>query len=329
MNSFLTITNKSVAYTDVEPTSQPLQKSFDWTLSLKNLSVLDPKSFGGTCPASSSVVVFDGTRATTLDGTTTFSVALSTLDAGVRYRFTWTSGTNPTLRTDRGLTLTGQSVTVAVNANSTVNVILGGGSFTGVVAGDIVYIPGPATGDSATTPFNAANHGFWVVLAVVSSTNIQLGRPAGDSFSASGEIVVLTSNAQVQAFSAAGIQAGDNVTVSAGFAVSTRKTFVVDRVTSTWFEVLSTAAIPSESGVVPGATGMVFYTDGKRFLHLEVDQEAVAQFDGDTGESVRLSPVQAGDPRQPAWLEKHGACHKLVVVNKSSLDLNFVAHTCR
>lgn len=327
MNGFLTVANKCLAYYDDAATNQPQQKAFDWGLSIKSASIADPRTFGGVLAAGSSVTVFDGTRATSVDGSTAFDSSLSSLDAGTRYRFTWTGGTNPTLRTDRSLASSGTNVAVSLNADSTVNITTDG-SFGSTAVGDTVFIPGVSTGDSAG-PFSDSNTGFWTVLAVISGTNLQLGRPAGTSFSATGETVALTDNAQLRAFSAAGVQVGDSVTISAGFAASARRTYIVNQVTSTWFEVLSTSAIPVESSKMPGATGIVFYTDAKSFLHLEVDQEAVVQFDGDTGEAVRLSPVQAGDRKQPGWLEKMGSCHKLVLVNKASVALNYVAHTAR
>lgn len=329
MDGFLTITNRALAFSDVEATSQPQLKEFDWTYTgAKALPCQDPKSHGGKIPAGGSQIVFDGSRATTLDGTTAFGVALSPLDAGTRYRFSWTGGTNPSLRTDRGLTLSGQTATVAVNADSTVNLTLGGGTFAGVIAGDTVLIPGVGTGDAANV-FSEVNVGFWVVIAAISATNLQLARPAGASFSATGETVTLASNAQLRAYSADGVQAGDSAQISAGFAPASRRTYVVDVVTSTYFEVVSTAAIATEAGVLPGAAGLVFYTDGKRFLRVEVDQEAIVRVNADTSDNNWISPFQPGDRRQMGEFEKTGPVYKLVVVNKSSVVLNFIGLSAR
>lgn len=329
MQGKLTIANKCLSFMDAEASSQPLQKSFDWSLNIKAVSFSDPKTFAGSIAAGDQVVVFDGTRTTTIDGTSAFASSLSSLDAGSRYRFTWTGGTNPGLRADRGLTLSGQTVTVVLNADQTVNFQLGGGTFGATVAGDTIYIPGANTGDAAPTPFSATNTGFWTVIAVLGATNIQATRLAGASFTATGEVIPVTANSQFQSFTAAGVQLGDSVTISAGFAPASRRTYTIDRVTSTWFEVLSTTPIAAESGKLPGAAGMVVYTDAKRFVHLEADQESVAQFNGDTGVTGTMSPVQPGDKTQPGWIEKMGAAFKLVVVNKSSVSLNFICHTAR
>ena len=162
MQGFLTITDRALAYIDASATGNPQLRAFDWALSIKNLSVSDPRTMAGSIAAGASATVFDGSRATTLDGTTAFDSSLSSLDAGTRYRFTWTAGTDPTLRTDRALTLSASNVTVAVNANSTMNLSIDAGAFTGVVAGDIVFIPGVGTGDSASV-FSESNTGFWTV----------------------------------------------------------------------------------------------------------------------------------------------------------------------
>lgn len=329
MQAKLTIANKFMAFMDAEATSQPQLKAFDWALSIKAATVNDPKMYAGSIPAGSSQIIFDGQRSTSIDGTTAFTSSLSTLDAGTRYRFTWTGGTSPGLRTDRGLTLSGQNLTVVLNADSTVNFQLGGGTFGTTAVGDTIYIPGAATGDGAPTPISATNTGFWVVLAVLGATNIQCARLPGESFTASGETVALTANTQFQAFSAAGVQVGDSVRISAGFAQASRRTYTVDRVTSTWFEVRSTVPIAAESGKLPGAAGMVFYTDAKRLVHVEVDQEALARFDADVGDSGTMSPVQPGDKTQPGWRTAMGSVYKLVVVNQSGVTLNFICLTAR
>ncbi len=321
MRSKLNLSSNALSFNDSSTTNNPKRKPFDWTREVRGLSVENAQTYPGSIPVGSSVTVFDGIRTTTLDGTTAFTTTLSTLDPDSRYRFTWVSGTNPTLRTTRGLTLNTFDVTFTVNVNLTVNVTTTG-SFSGVVEGDTIFIPNTTTGDSANV-ISTENSGFWQVLAVVSSTNLQLQRLSGESFEATGETVTLTANAQFVAFSAAGVQAGDSVAISAVFAVATQKTFTIDKVTHLWFEVLSTSAIPAESSKTPGATGLIFYTNSKRYVRIETDQEACVQFNGETTQTVRLSPWQAGDDSQPAWLEKVGSAYKLVIVNKSSTQLEY------
>jgi hypothetical protein len=96
----------------------------------------------------------------------------------------------------------------------------------------------------------------------------------------------------------------------------------VDRVTAKWFEVVSTSPVPLEAGKIPGASGMVFYSNGKSYVRVEVDQEAVVRLNGDTSDFCWVSPQQAGDPEQVGWFEKYGPVWQLDVANKSSQVLN-------
>ncbi len=326
MQAKLTINSKALSFGDSSSNNNPQRRYFDWTREIRGVQIENPQSFNGTLIVGATATIFDGVRATTLDGTTAWTSTLSALDAGSRYRFTYISGTNPTLRTDRSLTLTGQTMTFTVNADQTVNVSIGAGSMAAVQIGDIVFVPDATTGDSANV-LSSDNAGYWQVIGLVSSTNIQISRLAGESFLATGETQVLSANSQFQAFTAAGVQVGDSVTISAGFAVAAQKTFTIDKVTSTWFEVLSTSSLPAEAGKLPGASGMIFYTNVKRFVRVEVDQDAALQFNGDSAYTVRVSPFQPGDQEQPGWMEKIGPAYKLVIVNKSATTLNFSVFT--
>lgn len=323
MLGYLTLISQALAFGDLAPNNDPALKHFDWKRNRQAIAVSNPRETPGTLAAGSSIVVFDGTRTLTIDGTTAFSVTLSPLNQGTRYRFTWTGGTNPTLRTDRGLTLTGQAVTFSIGANQVADVTLGGGTFGTTAVGDTVFLPGLTTGDIAG-PFNPANEGFWTVIAVLSTTHIQLVRSTGSSFSGAGETQTLTANTQFVAFTAAGVQQADSVAISAGFSVTNQKTFVIDQVTSTWFEVLSSAPLATESGKTPGAAGIAFFSAAKRWVRVEVDQQAVVQLNADTGFSNGLQPSAVGDPMQMGYEEKLGPVYKLTVVNQSAVPLNYV-----
>lgn len=323
MQAFLNTFFKIQAYGDTSINSNPKLKYVDWQRDMMGVIVDDPGSKPYTVDPGASKVIFNGTRSTTIGSATAFDVTLSPLDPS-RYRFTWNGGQNPGLRTDRGLQLNGEAVTIAVNANSTVNMsvpALSAHDFTTVVGGDIVFIPGTSTGDSAG-PFSILNEGFWQVLAVVSSTNIVLSRPVGVSFGATSETKTLTSNAQLQAFSANGVQVGDVVDISAGFPLALERAFELVTVTSTFFEVESSSALPVTPGNVPGVSGMIFYSDPKNFIYIEVDQEAAIQVNGDTGQSNRLSPIEAGNPSAPGMYMKRGVTWSLTIVNRSQVTLN-------
>jgi hypothetical protein len=57
------------------------------------------------------------------------------------------------------------------------------------------------------------------------------------------------------AYAAAGIQVGDSVDVTAGFAPAVQGSYTISQVTSKWFEVTSARGIPAQAGILPGVTG--------------------------------------------------------------------------
>lgn len=318
MDSILNLTQKIVAYSDKTVSSNPRLRNVDWTRDMSGMAIGQPKSERIEVLPGAVQLIFDGTRTTTIGVNTAFTVSLSPLNPS-RYRFTFVSGTNPTLRTDRAVNLTGIATTFVSNANATANITTATPGFAGVVVGDTVFIPHTTTGDAANV-FNAANVGTWTVIAVISTSNIQVARPSGVDFSASNETQTPASAAQFQIFSASGVQKGDAVDISSGF--SFQDTFVVDTVTANFFEVISSKAIPSEVAVQPGASGMVFYTNTKRILYIEVDQAAAVRCNGASDNRDRLEPSEPGSTAMPGVFMKTGPVWSLSIVNRSSVVLN-------
>jgi hypothetical protein len=313
--STLVVTSKIVGHSDSSQNNDPRRKHFDW-LRERKLTVSNPKSNEEVIPAGASFSFFNGTVTTAIDGTTAFTITKSLLGGG-RYRFTRVAGTAPALRTDRGLTLTGQNITVADNGDGSATFTLGGGTWGTTVAGDTLWLPGPQTGDAAT-PLSVLNQGAWVVIATLSATVIQAVRPTGMNFSVAGETVLLTANTQAQAFSAAGVQAGDKVEISSGFSPTTLRTYEIVEINPSWFEVISSLAIPLEASKIPTASGMIFYNDAKNWLCVEADQEVALRINGMTDDRLRVTPAQAGVDDQTGWHEHLGPSWSLTVVNKSS-----------
>lgn len=323
MDATLKLISDTLAYGDVGTTSNPLRRYVDWAVS-RSYSVRNPKAEGIAVEPGASYTLFSGTRSTSIDGTTEFNLSLSTL-ASTRYRFTWSGvGTNPVFRTDRALTLNTVLVTIVVNTNQTITMTGVGGSFSAVQVGDVVFLPGPTTGDAATV-FNAVNEGLWTVLSVaVGGASMQLSRPSGQTFAAVADSVTVTSNTQVQAFSAAGVQVGDSVNISAGFSTAVQGTYSIVAVTPKSFDVVSTKALPVSATAIPGAAGMLFFSAAKRYVRIEADQECVVRLNGDSGNSNPLVPWAPADPENTAFFEKVGPCWSAVVVNKASVTLNLL-----
>lgn len=327
MSAFLNVTTKILAYGDSEASSNPRLKHADWLRNITGVLVSNPQSHAHSIAPGSSETIFDATLASTIDGTTAFDIALSTLDAS-RYRITHTAGTAPGFRTGRSLTLSGIAVTFTVNSNATMTVSLGSGSgFTPVQVGDDIFIPHTTTGDTANV-VSVLNAGFWRVLGKTSNTNITLIRPTGQDFEGVTQTVTLSSNAQFRAFSQAGLQVGDSLDITSGFSTSTRKTFKVLTVTDVFVEFLSTTPLPSESGVLPTATGMQFFSHAKSFLYIEGNQECAVRVNGDTTNTHRLSPADASDANSVAQYMRRGPTWSLTVVNLSPVTLSVTVIDC-
>ncbi len=306
-----------VMYDDADANNNPLQRHVDWKRNLLSVTVSNPSNKKYVLPPNTSSVLFSGSRTTLIDGTSAFSIALNTYNSSV-YRITNTGGTAPAFRVNRALTLSGSTITVAINNNATATFTASVGSFAAVQVGDTVFVPHTLTGDAAvSSPFSATNGGFWSVLAS-SASALTLCRPSTESFSGAAEAIVLTANAQLQAFGSVGVQVNDAIEITAGFSIVSQRTFVVSTVTPSWVEFVSTEALPLETGILPTASGMIFYTESKRYVRIEADQEAVVRFNGDTGNTVRLSPRTVGSLASGyGSIEKWGTAWQVEMVNKS------------
>lgn len=322
MDGTLRLTSNALAYGDQGATSNPQKRYFDWSVDRK-YTVSNPKSEPVTVPPGDTLSLFSGTRTTSIAANTEWTLALSPL-ASDRYRFTHSAGTAPALRTARVLTLGGSTVQMTANANATVSMAGVAGDFSAVQVGDTVLIPGTATGDAAS-PFDDLNVGYWTVLAKSGGADqIELARPTGTTFTGKTEAVAVAADAEVLAYSAAGVQVGDKVNVNAGFSSPVLGTYTVVAVTPGWFEIETSKALPVAATATPGATGVIFYTLAKRYVRFEGDQEFVVRLNGASDNTTVVQPWTAGDPANTGTYEKVGPVWAASVVNLSSSPLNLL-----
>jgi hypothetical protein len=122
----------------------------------------------------------------------------------------------------------------------------------------------------------------------------------------------------VRVYSAGGVQVGDTLELAGGFAAPSQRAFTVTHAQDNELHFTSAEPLPLEPSVLPGAQGLAVYSQAKRFVRVEVDQEAVLRLNGDTGNSVRLSPRVAGDEEAMGYFEKWGTTWALSVVNRSA-----------
>jgi hypothetical protein len=316
--STLIHTINSIAYDDTNSSNNPLLRHWYWQRTNTGVTVSNPISDKHTIQPNTSQVVFSGTRTTAIDGTSVFSISLNPVNSST-YRISHTSGTAPAFRTDRALTLSGANITVVVNNNATATFTTSTGNFNAVQIGDTVFVPHTTTGDSAS-PFSVLNVGYWVVLART-TTVITVTRPSTQGFEGTSEIVALSANNQLQAFSSNNVQVGDTLDISAGFSTVTQKNYTISAVNPFWVEFTSTESLPLETGIQPTASGLTFYGSSKRFLRIEADQGCVIRLNGDTGNTNRIDPMIVGDAGAVGWFEKWGPVWSLEIVNRSKTSV--------
>lgn len=328
MNATLNLFVKLLAFSDAQVNSNPRLRSVDWDRECGGIAVEDPTTVGIQIPVGATQTIFNGSHSITSDNTTAYSLeSLIKPENSSTYRITHTGGTNPTFRTGRNLTLNTCVLTFDVQANNMVNLsVTGGSDFTNMVAGDYLFLPGVATGDSAND-VNTLNIGYWLVVAKSDNTHLVITRPSGVDFEGVSELATITSNSHVVGFSSAGVQIGDSVALISGWATASLGSYVVTGVTDSFVEFTSLVSLPSQTGVVPSSSGLLFFTNTKSILYLEVDQDAVLQFNGDTGVTCVVNPIEPGNPDKPGVFLKSGILHRLDVKNTSAYPLNVLVVT--
>lgn len=310
--STLRVTTNVIAFSDPEATSQPRMRHVDWLRALVVPGVSNPRSEAYTLAPGEERLVFDGTRSLTIDGTTAFSVALVPGE-DITYRIRHTGGTAPGFRTARAFSANGGTIDVVVNTDQTVTMTIAGGTFTGISGGDTLWLPGSE--ESVTSPFSVVNQGFWLVMTV-SATVLVLRRE--EDFNGEAQTGVAITNAnQIAAFSASGVQEGDKVELVSGFASVNRTTYPVVNVTSAYIDVQTVIPMAAEAGVLPGASGLLVYTNAKRWVRLEADQEVAVKVNGDTSTTQKVSPWIAGDVNGAGDYARSGPTFSLRILNLS------------
>lgn len=310
-----------VMFDDTVASNNPQLKVVDWTQKFTGVPVQNPMSEHAMLSPSEVRTIFSGTRSLAIDNTTEFALSLSSLDSSV-YRLKATNGTPPGFRTNRALALTGETLTVTVLNNAVATFELASMSvptFTGVVVGDTVYVPGLTTGDAAS-PLGSLNEGYWTVIAVA-LRKLSLKRLPGESFTGAAGAFALSSNDQVQAFSSGPVQAGDTIAITAGFSPVTRGSYVITAVTHDMIEFSSTQPLPLEDDILPGSSGISVYSRSKSYVRIEVDQPTAVRFNGDTSDRYVLTPRAPGNPTGIAWLDWWGPVSDLTLVNKNTGEL--------
>ncbi len=311
--STLNLIYSVLSYDDESATTNnnPTQRTPDWSRQYFGIDVDNPQGQKFTIPANASLTLFDGSRTVNLNGSSAYTLSKV---SGSTYRLTNTAGAAPAFRTAR---------TVGVDATSTFNVAINNGAlvtmtqtsgtasnFTTVSPGDILYV-------ASTSPFNALNEGYFSVLA---SSTSSLSFENADA-SAESNITLTTSYAtEFRVFSNDNVQVGDTLVISSGFSTVTQGTYQLTAVNTDFVEFTSSRALPLESGVVVGATGLTVYSNAKFFIHIEANQNCVLRLNGEATDNTKIEPFtldSGGVQGIRGIYSKIGSTYRAVLVNKS------------
>jgi len=294
----LNMVNQLLAYNDTGGTTDnPKQRSFDWVRRYSDISISNPVSDTRIVPPGASLTVFDGIRSTGVTGGTTFNVVLM---SGQDSSYRLTASTADAFRTARAVSGV-TSCAVAVNNNCMASFNFTAATLTGVIVGDIMRL------DSGVDPLN---QGVWIVVGI-SGTSVSCVRPTGEPFSGINESAAAP---VVSFYSSNGVQKGDRIVLGAGFSPVSQKTFEVADARPTTLDFISASPLPAETAI---AGSLIVYTSAKRMIYCEADQECVLRFNGDTGDSNKVSPIAASDQDLPGFFHKWGDMYSCVIVNKS------------
>jgi hypothetical protein len=310
MKSIINIITQLLAYSDDSHTDNPQKRDFDWSRRFHAIPVSNPAHDKVVLPPGESVTLFDGIRST---GLTTSSVMSIAYVRDSIYRLT--VSTPSAFRTSRVITgITGCVVTV--NNNVVASFQFTGASITASV-GDILRIAGSNYYDTFSNySFSPLNAGKWRVVSVSGDT-IQAVRSSECPFSGINETVVTVDPAQVEIYSASGVQAGDKFEISGVFSPASWRTYEVLDARPTQILFTSAINLPEESGLTFTVGSVVFYSDAKKMIYVEVDQDSVIQFNNDSSQLNRITPIQPGKSDLVGYFHKYGISYKAVVINKS------------
>lgn len=317
----LNIQVNTVAYQDTVPNSNPQIRNFDLTYKSFGQLIGEAGSDVFIVPPQSSLPIFSGTRTTAIDGTTAFTVMIPV--AGVNtYRFTATAGTSPVFRIDRLIaidTTTVLSVTVNGPIATLSNVSGTPMDTTNIQVGDILNIL-PGSGASLT------NEGRFIIWSVSpGSISYQNLEAVAETFTVADttDLLVYSNGSNNE------IQIGDSLLISAGFSPATWGNYIVTEVTPTWFEISIGApnGIPLESGIIPTASGLVFFSNSKQFLMVAAQGECYVQVNGSIAKNVLLSPIEVGNPEKPALYLQQGEIYSLTIQNTGVSAVSVVVAT--
>ena len=172
--------------------------------------------------------------------------------------------------------------------------------------------------------FNPANCGRFTILSKTStSVTVQ-------NLSATPESVSVVDSTKFYIYSTGGssnqVQINDKVIISAGFSAATQGTYDISEVTPNWFEIAVAApnGLPIETSIIPGVSGIVFYSAAKIFVMVAAQQKCSVRNNSDVSDNTLIEPIEVNNPEKPGIYIKQGTTYSLVINNLSLEPLSVV-----
>ena len=294
------------AYADNCPSNSPSLNYTNWTRELSGIAVDRPISSSFTLAPNETYQIFNGARTLTQNGSTSYTLAPK---VGTSNTFTLTyagAGTAPNFRTLRSTT--GNATTqiqVTVNGAQATYSVIGGTAmnFTsaGTQVGDSVFI--------GSGVFATPNQGVFSIIAFT-DTSITI-----ENTSAVAETQLLGSTyaSQIQVYSAAGVQIGDNLLISAGFSAISQGAWEITAVYPQSVEFYSTIPLPAESNIV---TQVAVYFDLKNFVYVESNANVQVSLNGSV--AATINPWNLTTGTQPGQFMLKSSMWSCSIQNVSS-----------
>jgi len=313
MKTILNIYNHLLAYSDsVGNTDNPQQRNFDWSRKMSSVLAKKTASDIVQLQPGESKTIMDETVSTGISAGDTLSIA--SLGSST-YKLSIDSGSGE-FNTGRAVTgLAGTDVTVAINNNSLAKFTFDGAvDISTVQVGDIMRVAGVSTFGTAPYAFADINSGIWKVLAV-GPDNVQVVRT--DCFAGANEVATSVAATDVIFYAQDGVAEGHSLLIDGTFSSASQSSYTVVDATSDCVFFTSTSPIPEESAVSYVAGSISIYKKARFLVYLETDQKTILRINGDTGDSLKVSPITVGKDNLVGIFEYTGLCYQLEIVNNS------------
>lgn len=294
------------AYSDANSSNAPSLSNFKWNREVNGLSVNNPQSLEFSLAPGETKSLFSGIRTLAQDGSTQYSIALKALTSNT-YVLSNTGGTAPNFRTPRApgadsttqitVTLNGPLVTFASTGGSPLSLISGG-----VVVGDYVRLG---------NLFNVANQGERKILSLTATSftvENELGIAEGPITLGAGFA------AQLQIYSALGVQVGDTLNITGGFSLVTQGSYKITAVGAEFVEFFSADALPAEGPIT--TQSIAAYFAAKQLVYLEADQHCAISLNGVSGNEIK--PFVVNNSTIPGVFMRTSTIYSMSVTNNGT-----------